>query len=112
MLKRNVPIRKVFLITGRTDMRKGISSLVATVRLNYGLDPIESGTLFLFCGSRKNGLKALMYEGDGFCLLTKHLNKGFYPWPSSPGEARRLTLEEYDRLLDGFAIVSSIRPAK
>ena len=66
MLRRDVGLRKVVIITGRTDMRKGIDSLVSTVRLNYGLDPIEVGTLFLFCGKKKSRLKALVYEGDGF----------------------------------------------
>ncbi|MCR4746182.1 MAG: IS66 family insertion sequence element accessory protein TnpB [Lachnospiraceae bacterium] len=109
MLKRNVPIQKVIIIAGRTDMRKGINSLVAVVRLNYGLDPIEVGTLFLFCGLKKNTIKALVYEGDGFCLVTKRINSGSYRWPNAPNEARRLTLEEYDRLLDGFTIDSSIK---
>lgn len=66
MLRRDVPIKKLVIITGRTDMRLGIDSLVSTVRLNYGLDPIEKGTVFLFCGRRKDRLKALEYEGDGF----------------------------------------------
>ena len=109
MLRRDVGLRKVVIITGRTDMRKGIDSLVSTVRLNYGLDPIEVGTLFLFCGKKKSRLKALVYEGDGFCLVTKRLNDGFFPWPSTPNEARKLTLEEYDRLLLGFQIDSTIR---
>ncbi|MCR4781344.1 MAG: IS66 family insertion sequence element accessory protein TnpB [Lachnospiraceae bacterium] len=109
MLKRCVSINKVIIITGRTDLRKGINSLVATVRLNYGLDPIEVGTLFLFCGVKKNKLKALIYEGDGFCLISKHVTNGSYRWPATANEARRLTLDEYDRLMDGFPIDSSIQ---
>lgn len=89
-------------------MRKGIDSLVSTVRLNYGLDPIETGTLFLFCGIRKNRIKALIFEGDGFVLASKVLNNGKFCWPSSPGEARQLTFDEYDRLMDGFPLDSSI----
>ena len=76
MLRRDVQIKRVFLITGRTDMRRGIDSLVSIVRLTYGLDPIEKGTLFLFCGIRKNKIKGLLYEGDGFCLVTKRFNHG------------------------------------
>lgn len=109
MLRRDVPIKKLVIITGRTDMRLGIDSLVSTVRLNYGLDPIEKGTVFLFCGRRKDRLKALEYEGDGFCLLTKRLNNGRFCWPSTANEARQLSFEEYDRLLSGFTIDSSIK---
>ncbi len=109
MLRRDVPITKIVIITGRTDMRLGIDSLVATVRLNYGLDPIEKGTIFLFCGIKKDRIKALEYEGDGFCLLTKRLNHGRFCWPSTAKEARQLSYEEFDRLLSGFTIESSIK---
>jgi transposase len=109
MLRRDVSVSRVILVTGRTDMRKGIDSLVSTVRLNYGLDPIEKGTLFLFCGIRKNKLKGLFYEGDGFVIFSKRLTSGFFCWPNTPSEARKLTWEEYDRLLGGFTIDSSIK---
>lgn len=109
MLRRDVSVSRVILITGRTDMRKGIDSLVSTVRLNFGLDPIEKGMLFLFCGIRKNKLKGLFYEGDGFLMLSKRLTSGTFCWPNTPLEARKLTWEEYDRLLGGFAIDSSIK---
>ncbi len=109
MLKRDVEIKRVFILTGRTDMRRGISGLVSIVRLQYGLDPLEKGTLFLFCGRKKDRIKGLLYEGDGFVLATKRLSSGRYCWPGTPEEARNLTWEEYDRLMDGFAIDSSIR---
>ena len=108
MLRRDVQIKRVFLITGRTDMRRGIDSLVSIVRLTYGLDPIEKGTLFLFYGIRKNKIKGLLYEGDGFCLVTKRLNHGSYCWPNTPSEARQLSWEDYDKLMTGFTIVSTI----
>lgn len=109
MLRRDVTINRVFIITNRTDMRRGIDGLVSIVRLKYGLDPIEKGTLFLFCGIRRNRIKGLLYEGDGFCLVTKKLNNGYYCWPNTPSEAKLLTWEDYDKLLTGFTIVSSIK---
>ncbi|MDO4476209.1 MAG: IS66 family insertion sequence element accessory protein TnpB [Lachnospiraceae bacterium] len=109
MLRRDVPIKKLVVICGRTDMRKGIDSLVATVRLNYGLDPIEVGTLFLFCGRNKSRIKGLFFEGDGFCLISKRVLNGSFCWPSTPNEARQLSFEQYDRLLTGFSIDSSIK---
>ena len=109
MLREASGIRRIILATGRTDLRKGISSLVALVRLAYGLDPLEEGTLFLFCGVKKNVLKGLVFEGIGFCLLTLRLTDGKFQWPNSPEEARDITMEQYHRLMDGFAIESSIR---
>ena len=109
MLREANGIRRIILATGRTDLRKGISSLVALVRLAYGLDPLEEGTLFLFCGVKKNVLKGLVFEGIGFCLLTLRLTDGKFQWPNSPDEARDITMEQYHRLMDGFAVESSIR---
>ncbi len=109
MFRRDVEIKRVLLLTGRTDMRRGISGLVSLVRLQYGLDPIEKGTLFLFCGRRKDRIKGLLFEGDGFVLASKRLSHGRYCWPNTPEEAKCLTWEEYDRLMNGFAIDSSIR---
>ncbi|MCD7896193.1 MAG: IS66 family insertion sequence element accessory protein TnpB [Planctomycetaceae bacterium] len=109
MIRRDVEIRRVFILTGRTDMRRGITGLVSLVRLHYGLDPLEKGTLFLFCGRKKDRIKCLMYEGDGFVLASKRLTCGRYCWPDTASQARCLTWEEYDRFMDGFTIESSIR---
>lgn len=109
MLRRDVVIKRIFLITGRTDMRRGINGLVSIVRLNYNLDPIDKGTLFLFCGIKKNTIKGLLYEGDGFCLVTKKLNYGHYCWPNTPSEAKLLSWDDYDKLMTGFTIVSTIK---
>ena len=83
--------------------------MAALVRLAYGLDPLEEGTLFLFCGVKKDRLKGLVFEGIGFCLLTIRLTDGKFQWPNTPDEARDITMEQYHRLMDGFAIESSIR---
>ena len=92
MLREASGIKRIILACGRTDLRKGLDSLAALVRLAYGLDPLEEGTLFLFCGVKKDRLKGIVFEGIGFCLLT--------------------TMEQYHRLMDGFAVESSIRSYK
>jgi len=112
MLKEAGGIKRVIVACGRTDLRRGIDGLAAIVRLAYGLDPLEEGTLFLFCGVKKDRLKGLIFEGVGFCLLTLRLPDGRFQWPNTPEEARDITMEQYHRLLDGFAIEGSIRRYK
>ena len=73
MFKEGIGIRKVVLACGKTDLRRGIDGLVAIVRLHYGEDPLEEGTMFLFCGSRKDRLKGLIYEGFLCCQNAKLL---------------------------------------
>ncbi len=112
MLKEGIGFKKVIIRCGRTDMRKGISGLAAIIRLEYGMDPFEEGTLFLFCGHNRSCIKGLIYEGDGYAMITKRLSDGVYQWPRDTDEAKVLSQEAFRRLMDGFAVESSIRSYK
>ena len=104
--------KKVILAIGRSDLRKGIDGLAAIVRLKYGLDPLEKDTLFLFCGTRRDRLKGLLWTGDRFLLLYIRLADGCFQWPRTAQEARDITAEEFKRLMDGFSIDSSVGPKR
>ncbi|MDF7639620.1 IS66 family insertion sequence element accessory protein TnpB [Lactobacillus sp. ESL0791] len=47
---------------------KGIDGLITVVQNQFKLDPYCS-SLFLFCGTRKDRFKGLLWENDGFLLL-------------------------------------------
>ena len=47
--------------------------LATFVLQNYQMDPSDS-SLFLFCGKSQSQLKALLWEPDGFILLSKQLS--------------------------------------
>ena len=64
MLKDGIGFSRVIVCCGRVDLRKGIPGLTAYVRLNYGLNTTEKGTLFLFCGNRSDRIKGIVFEGD------------------------------------------------
>ena len=76
---------KVYICCGYTDLRRGIDGLSALVKLEFDLDPF-SNTLFLFCGRRRDRIKGLYWEKDGFILLYKRLEMGAYQWPHSESE--------------------------
>ena len=84
-------------------MRRNIDGLAAYVKQAFGLDPM-SNTLFLFCGRKRDRLKAIFWEGDGFVLLYKRLETGRFQWPRSPEEARKLTWQQLRWLLEGLSI--------
>jgi transposase len=94
-------------------MRRGIDGLAAIIQQNHQLDPYAEN-LFLFCGKRRDRLKALLWEGDGFVLLYKRLNGGSYQWPRQPEQARSLTREEFTWLMQGLSVdqPKAIRPSK
>lgn len=108
MLRPGIDIKKIIVLTGRTDLRRGIDGMVSIVKLRYGLNPVEKGALFLFCGTKKDRIKGIFFEGDGFVLVYKRLSQGKYQWPHNEEEAKHLTFLQFSQLMDGFTIESSI----
>jgi transposase len=109
MLKEAAGIQRVVLKTGRTDLRRGIDGLKAIIILN-GMDPLEKGTLFLFCGRRNDRIRGLTFEGDGYLLLTKRLSgENRFQWPRKEDDLKKITMEQYRNLMEGFAVEGSIR---
>lgn len=94
---------RVYLAVGYTDLRKGIDGLASLVQQQFNLDPFTN-TLFLFCGRRRDRLKALYWEKDGFLLLYKRLEDGSFHWPRSGDEVRQLTRQQYRWLMEGLQI--------
>lgn len=66
-------VDSIFIVCGRTDMRKQIDGLCAIIedKLHMGQ---EDNALFLFCGRRQDRIKAILYEKDGIVLLYKRLS--------------------------------------
>lgn len=102
MLAEAAGVKKIILACGRTDLRKGIDGLAQLVGTKYDLNPFEKDVLFLFCGSRNDRIKGLLWEGDGFLLLYKRLEDGSFSWPRTPDEAASLTQEQYRMLMTGL----------
>ena len=94
---------QVYLVTGYTDLRRGIDGLAAMIQAQLELDPF-SKSLFLFCGRRCDRIKGLLWEGDGFLLLYKRLDNGRFQWPRSETEALLLTAQQIRWLLEGLKI--------
>ena len=93
----------VYVACGYTDLRKGIDGLAGLVQREFHLDPFQEA-LFLFCSRRKDRLKGLYWEGDGFVLLYKRLESGSFQWPRNGEEARQLTAQQYRWLMEGLQI--------
>jgi len=98
-----IPADHVIINCGYTDMRKSVDGLAAMVQQVFHLDPC-SRSLFLFCGRKRDRLKALYFEGDGFILLYKRLEKGCFQWPRREAEARLITQRQLRWLLEGLSI--------
>ena len=89
-------VKEIYIACGYTDMRKSIDGLCAVVEEQLKLDPASS-SLFLFCGRRRDRIKALYRDADGFVLIYKKLTvHGGYQWPRKHSEVRNLTWREFD----------------
>ena len=93
----------IYIACGYTDMRKSIDGLVMLIKQQWALNPFQN-SLFLFCGRRRDRMKALLWEGDGFVLLYKRLEQGRFQWPHSAEAVRSITPQQLRWLLEGLCI--------
>ena len=76
---------KIFVYTGVTDMRRSFDRLAQMVEEHLEQNP-ESGHLYLFFSRRRDCVKMLLWEGDGFVIWYKRLELGTFavPVPAAP----------------------------
>ena len=98
---------RVYLCTSTTDMRKGFDTLAVVVRDSLGCDPM-SGHLFLFVGRRRDRIKILYWDRDGYALWYKRLEKGTFRMPVAKPDAASIELKasELAILLEGIDLRS------
>lgn len=104
---------QIYIACGYTDMRKSIDGLSSIIQCQFNMDPF-SKCLFLFCGKRRDRIKALLWEGDGFTLLYKRLENGSFKWPRNNEEVKSITWKEFRWLMEGLELnqPKAIKPAK
>ena len=111
MLKDATGFKKIYIAAGRTDLRRGIDGLAATIKFEFNLEPCDRDTLFLFCGCRTDRIKGLLWEGDGWLLLYKRIESGGFSWPRTAREAIEITEDQFRHLMQGFEVIPR-RPIK
>jgi transposase len=99
----NIQGKQIYLACGATDMRKQINGLMTLVQESFELDPFGN-SLFVFCNRNRDRIKILEWDGDGFWLYFKRLEKGRFRWPS-PGEEPTITLSDRDL----FILLGSVK---
>jgi len=94
---------KVYIATGVTDLRKSINGLSMLVADYLELDAF-SGHLFAFCNRKRDMVKVLYWERNGFCLWHKRLEQGRFIWPDTSEEVMAVDVRELNWLIEGLSL--------
>lgn len=104
MLSEGNSEQKVYLACGVTDMRKSIDGLSVLVKEGFDLDPF-SPCLFVFCNRRRDKLKILQWDTNGFWLHYRRLERGRFQWPDTTEHGTiSVSRRELRWLLDGLSL--------
>lgn len=95
----------IYIACGSTDFRKQIEGLVAMVNLQFKLDPFSDRCAFIFCNKKKNSIKVLRYDKNGFVLASKKLlDEMKFQWPKDAVETKEITSQQLEWLLQGLSM--------
>ena len=89
---------RYYLCPSKTDMRKGINSLIGVVHQQMGCD-VKNGDVFIFIGSSRKLMKLLHAEDGGMVMYVKRLEAGCFRLPDYDSELRTYTVEWRDLVM-------------
>ena len=102
---------RVWLACGYTGMRKGMDGLAVLAQQVLREDPF-GGALFAFRGKRGGLVKLLWFDGQGMCLFSKRLERGYFVWPVTDTGSVFLTPAQLSMLLEGMDWRAPVRPRR
>jgi transposase len=103
----SVPAKvRIFLCTRPTDLRKGFDGLHGLVLEVLRQDPL-SGDLFVFLNKRRDRLKLLVWDGDGWMVLYKRLESGTFRPPAGHEHSLTLSSAQLALLLGGIDLTTT-----
>lgn len=100
---RLTPQAPVYLALGVTDLRNNIDGLSLIVEKTFRLDPF-SNSMFVFCNRKRDKIKILLWDKNGFWLYYRRLETGTFHWPGKEDYKRVLpiTQQQLSWILDGL----------
>jgi len=94
---------RILLCLEPTDMRRSFDGLSMMTETILKQNPL-SGHLFVFRNKRKDRIKILYWNHDGFAIWYKRLEEGTYQFPKTASDNISLEIEARDLfvMLDGI----------
>ncbi len=91
----------IYLYRTPCDMRKSFNGLSGLIRSELNADPM-SGSLFVFCNKRRNMVKLMYWDRDGFAIWHKRLERGSFSMPVSKSTHACIDRLQLTLLLEGI----------
>jgi transposase len=101
---------RIYVYVPAADLRKSFDGLTGLVRSAFQADP-RDGSWFLFFNKRRDRLKILAWEADGFAIWYKQLAAGSFESLRGTDAADTLQLDatELTLLLSGVSLATAQR---
>jgi len=96
---------QIYLYRDPVDFRKSFRGLAAIVEQELGHNPF-SGALYAFTNRRRDKIKLLFWEDNGFVLYYKSLAEEKFHWPKADDDVLPLTGQQINFLLDGYDLAA------
>jgi transposase len=96
---------RYLLYSGKADMRKSFHGLAAIVKYKMQLD-VLNGDIYIFISKRRNAIKLLRFESDGFVIFYKRLEKGTFEIPAYDSKTAAMMISDNELIfiLKGIAL--------
>ena len=92
---------RIWICVEPQDGRKSFDGLAGVVTSHLSRDPL-SGDLYVFRNKRGDRLKILAWQGDGFALYLRRLEKGTFAFPAATDASVAVTPTQLAMILGGL----------
>jgi len=103
LLRPALDMPNIYLYQEPVDFRKSFRGLAAIVEQELGHNPFKGG-FYAFTNRRRNKIKCLYWEDNGFVLYYKSLAEEKFRWPGQGEAVVSLSGQQINWLLDGYDI--------
>ena len=108
MITKWIESRDIWLYQSELDFRKQMNGLIAIIETHLNMPP-HDGSIYLFTNRKRDKLKLLVWDRNGFILACKRLEKGKFDVGTTTHSQRNkhieISLDQLTMLIAGMPIV-------
>ncbi len=102
MIRPDKTIPELYIYRKPVDFRKAVNGLSVLIEYELKMDPFKG--LYVFFNRRRDKIKILVWESNGYILFAKYLEQSRFTIPKSSDDIITITGEQLNWLLDGINI--------